>query len=210
MLELDDFAAALAWARRGISETTGWQVARLYDLAATILAEQSDDDGVFDLRLHQHERLPSASTYDHLKTAASSLGRWETECSAARLVLEQRSPSGYIDALLADNDVAEAWTAAVDNPDWQLDERQWERLAAARESDDPAASFSVYVQLADAALRDANKNAYRTGVKHLKAARRAAGQAGLDVAFTQHVAILRDQHRRRPTLIAMLDKAKLP
>jgi hypothetical protein len=210
MLELDDPDAALAWARRGIGETSGWQVAKLYDVAATIVAERGDKSGVFDLRLHEHERLPSASTYSLLKTAAESIGSWENERSAARLVLEQRSPSAYVDALLADNDTAEAWTAVVDNPDWQLDERQWERLATAREPDDPAASFDVFVQLAETALRDANKNAYRTGVKHLKAARRAAGQAGLDVAFTQHMATLRERHRRRPTLIAMLDKAKLP
>jgi hypothetical protein len=33
MVELGRPAGALAWARRGIAETTGWQVAKLYDLA---------------------------------------------------------------------------------------------------------------------------------------------------------------------------------
>jgi hypothetical protein len=124
--------------------------------------------------------------------------------------LEQRAPSGCIDALLADDDSAEAWAAAVANPGWQLDDRQWERLAAAREPDDPAAAFEVYLRLAATALQDANKNAYRTAVRYLQAGRRAAGHAALDQAFSEHMATLRDQHRRRPTLIAMLDKAKLP
>jgi hypothetical protein len=210
MVEIGDADAALAWARRGIAENTGWQVARLYDLAATILTERGDDDGVFDLRLHHHERMPSSSTYGALKAAAGAVGRWQTERSAARAVLEARSPSGYVDALLADDDTADAWAAAITNPGWELDDRQWERLAAAREPDEPAAALDVYLRLADLALRDANKNAYRTGVKHLRAARRAAGRAGAGDTFDRHMAALREQHRRRPTLIAMLDKAKLP
>ena len=154
--------------------------------------------------------IPSASTYSLLKTAAGQRGVWDAERPAARRVLEQRAPSGCIDALLADDDSAEAWAAAVANPGWQLDDRQWERLAAAREPDDPAAAFEVYLRLAATALQDATKNAYRTAVRYLQAGRRAAGHAALDQAFSEHMATLRDQHRRRPTLIAMLDKAKLP
>ena len=94
MLELDDPDAALAWARRGIGETSGWQVAKLYDIAATIVAERGDNSGVFDLRLHQHERLPSASTYSLLKTAAEydwKLGERTVGGSArARAALTER------------------------------------------------------------------------------------------------------------------------
>ena len=152
-------------------ETSGWQVAKLYDLAAGLLADRADAEGVFELRLHQHERMPSSTTYRQLRTAAEQLGRWDTERAAARSVLEQRSPSGFVDALLDDGDTATAWAAADANPEWHLDARQWERLADARQPDHPADALDVYLQLADAALVEANKNAYRTGVKHLKAAR---------------------------------------
>ena len=77
MLELDDPDAALDWARRGIAETSGWQVAKLYDLAAGLLADRADAEGVFELRLHQHERMPSSTTYRQLQTAAEQLGRWD-------------------------------------------------------------------------------------------------------------------------------------
>lgn len=70
MLELDDSDAALSWVHRGIAETRGWQVAKLYDLAASVLTERGDDPGVFELRLHHHERMPSSCTYNQLKTAA--------------------------------------------------------------------------------------------------------------------------------------------
>jgi uncharacterized Zn finger protein len=210
MLELDDPDAALAWARRGIVETSGWHVAKLYDLAAGLLADRADAEGVFELRLHQHERMPSSTTYRQLRTAAEQLDRWDTERAAARAVLEQRSPPGFVDALLDDGDTATAWAAADGNPEWHLDVRQWERLADARRPGHPADALDVYLQLADAALVEANKNAYRTGVKHLKAARSAAAEAGVATDFDARMAVLREQHGRRPTLIAMLDKAKLP
>lgn len=210
MLELDDPDAALEWARRGIVETSGWQVAKLYDLAAGLLGDRADAEGVFELRLHQHERMPSSTTYRQLRGAAEQLGRWDTERAAARSVLEQRSPAGFVDALLDDGDTATAWAAADGNPEWHLDVRQWERLADARRPGHPADALAVYLQLADAALVEANKNAYRTGVKHLKAARSAAAEAGVAADFDARMAVLREQHRRRPTLMAMLDKAKLP
>lgn len=67
----------------------------------------------------------------------------------------------------------------------------------------------MYLRLADTVLVDANKGAYRDAVRHLKAARRAATAAGLVPDFDEKLASLREQHRRRPTLIAMLDKAGL-
>jgi hypothetical protein len=44
----------------------------------------------------------------------------------------------------------------------------------------------------------------------LKRARRAAGAAEQDRWFSEQLVNLRERHRRRPALIQMLDKAKLP
>jgi len=44
----------------------------------------------------------------------------------------------------------------------------------------------------------------------LKRARAAAQAADMHDDFAEHLARLRNQHRRRPTLIAILDKAGLP
>lgn len=44
MIELGRPGDALAWARRGIAETSGWQVANLYDLAAGLVADTGDAD----------------------------------------------------------------------------------------------------------------------------------------------------------------------
>jgi hypothetical protein len=206
MVELERPEAALAWARRGIAETSGWQVAKLYDLAANLLTERNDSGAVLALRREQHQRIPSSSTYALLQAAAVAQGAWDAERDGARGVLASRDPRGLVDALLADGDTDEAWRAATTG-DWDPGPQHWKRLGEARERTDPADALSVYLRLTDTVLVDANKGAYRDAVRHLKAARRAATAAGLQVDFEEKLAGLREKHRRRPTLITMLDKA---
>ncbi|MGK2887602.1 MAG: hypothetical protein ACSLE8_22970, partial [Rhodococcus sp. (in: high G+C Gram-positive bacteria)] len=111
--------------------------------------------------------------------------------------------------LLADGDSDEAWQVATSDPEWDPGEHRWARLAEAREPTDPAAAMSVYLRLVESTLTTADKRAYRTATADLKRARRAAGVADLSEEFDDYVAALREHHRRRPTLIAMLDKAGL-
>jgi uncharacterized Zn finger protein len=54
-----------------------------------------------------------------------------------------------------------------------------------------------------------DRRAYSAAVPIIKRARDAATAADDLHAFNQHLAKLREQNRRRPTLIAMLDKADL-
>ena len=58
-------------------------------------------------------------------------------------------------------------------------------------------------------LERADRRAYAAAVRILKRARAAAQAAGALTEFTDHVARLREQHRRRPALISMLDKANI-
>lgn len=208
MVELDRADDALVWARRGIAETNGWQLAKLYDLTAGLLTARGDNNEVLELRREQHARLPSASTYALLKTAAGNSGVWDGGRDNARRVLGSRDPGGLLDALLADGDIDDAWQLATTS-EWSPDLRHWLRLAEQRESTDPAASMGVYLRLTDAALIETGKSAYRDAVRRLTAARRAATAAGQSDQFEAQLAALRDQHRRRPTFIAMLDKARL-
>lgn len=50
MEELGRDDDVLAWATRGIAETTGWQVAQLYDLAAGVYARRGEDGELLALR----------------------------------------------------------------------------------------------------------------------------------------------------------------
>jgi uncharacterized Zn finger protein len=63
--------------------------------------------------------------------------------------------------------------------------------------------------LIDSALETADRRAYAAAVRLLKRARHEAAAAGEVDAFQARLAALRERHRRRPSLIAMLNKANL-
>lgn len=208
MVELGEPDEAIAWARRGIAETSGSQVAKLYDLTAELLSDSGEEAEVVAVRRHHHERTPSATTYARLRSASAAVGGWETEVANARRVLAERDPAGYIDALLADGEPDAAWAAGVSGAH-ELRPTQWFRLAEAREPSAPADAMAVYLRLADDALVQADKRSYRDAVQLLKAARRSAAAADRTDEFTDHLVDVRERNRRRPTFMTMLDKAGL-
>jgi hypothetical protein len=208
MLELDVPDDALGWALDGIERTSGWQVAKLYDLAADLLADRGDVTGVLRLRREQHERMPSATTYGLLRSAAETTGEWAAMRAEARAVLGARDPGGLVDVLLDDGEPDAAWTRATREPlGWEVGEHRWKRLAEARAVTHPADAMAVWFRLVDEVLTTADKRAYQSAVRYLKAAKKAATAADAMVEFEVRVAGLRETHRRRPSLITLLDKA---
>ena len=208
MFELGRDDDALAWSQRGIESTTGWQVAQLYNIAAGVLVGRADTGAVLELRRDQHRRMPSTSSYALLRAAAPGED-WPAEQAVAREVLAARDRGALVDVLLADGDTDEAWQVATSDPEWDPGEHRWARLAEAREPTDPAAAMGVYLRLVESTLTKTDKRAYRTATNDLKRARRAAGAADLSEEFDDYLTALREHHRRRPTLISMLDKAGL-
>jgi len=208
MLELDVPDDALRWALDGIERTSGWQVSKLYDLAADLLADRGDVIGVLGLRRVQHQRMPSATTYGLLRSAAETTGEWAAMRAEARAVLGARDPGGLVDVLLDEGEPDAAWTLATTQPvGWEVGEHRWKRLAEARAVTHPADAMAVWFCLVDEVLTTADKRAYQSAVRYLKAAKKAATAAGAMVELEMRVAGLRETHRRRPSLITMLDKA---
>jgi hypothetical protein len=210
MEELGRDDDVLVWATRGIAQTGGWQVAQLYDLAAGVWARRDDDRELLRLRREQHDRMPSSSTYSLLRKAAEACGTWDTERPRARSILSEHDLGGLVDVLLADSEPDAAWQVTLDNPEWDPGEHQWMRLAEARDPSVPGDAFEVYLRLADLELEDTGRPAYVRATAILKKAARAAKAANRQDEFAEHVATLRDCHRRRPTFISVLDKARLP
>ena len=209
MLELGLDDDALAWTARGIATTSGWQVAKLYDIACAIHAGRGEWRVVVDLRRQQHQTMPSSVTYTGLRSAAEQTGTWHLEQADARRVLADRDRGEFIDALLDDGDADDAWHAATASPSWDPGERRRLRLAQAREAVAPAEAAGAYLAIVDKVLERADRRAYNEAIRHLKAARRASTAGGIAPFFDAHIARLREVHRRRPTLIALLDKAGL-
>ena len=206
MEELGRDEDVVAWARRGIAETTGWQVARLYDLASEAYARKDATDEIIALRRDEHRRMPSPSTYELLRDATEACGSWGSERELARAALD---PAGLVDVLLADGEPGAAWDVAVGTPEWEPRGQQWALLAEAREASHPADALAVYLSLAGGELGHADRGAYTRAASLLKRARRAAENADEQVAFSAHMADLRERHRRRPALIQILDRAGL-
>jgi hypothetical protein len=210
MAELGREDNVLSFARRGIAETNGWQVDKLYDLACGVHERAGAPVEALALRRQQHERTPTASTYSTLRRAAEALGAWGMERDAARRVLRERDRASYVDALLQEGDAETAWTVATEDPTWDPGGDRRARLAEAREPTRPDQALSLYMLVAEEELLQTGRRAYTRAIAMLKRARRAASAAEQEREFSNQLVNLREQHRRRPTLIAMLDKAELP
>jgi hypothetical protein len=203
-LELDD--EALAWATRGIAESSGWQTEKLYDLACDVHARRNEPLEVLALRRAQHERMPSSSTDRALRTAADALDAWPVERDAARAALGGRE---LVVALLGDGEPDLAWSTATSAPEREINADLWLRLAESREPEHPAEALGVYQRIAGEVFERADRRAYRSAARILQRARIAAEAAGEPDAFGEYLARLREQHRRRPSLIEILDTANL-
>jgi hypothetical protein len=209
MVELGRDEEAITWARRGIEQTTGWQTDQLYDLACAAHGRRGERAEALALRRAQHERTPTSSSYRQLRAAAEAIHAWTVESDAARRVLRERNRAGLVDALLDDGEDELAWQAASAPLGLELGEHAWQRLAEARQKTHPAQALPVYWRLIDSTLETADRRAYAAAVRLLKRARDAATAGGEVDAFEARLVGLRERHRRRPSLIAMLDKAKL-
>jgi uncharacterized Zn finger protein len=204
-LGLDD--DALTWAKRGIAQTSGWQIAKLYDLACEV--QRGEPLEVLALRRAQHERMPSSSTYRVLRASAEAVDAWPLERDAARATLQRADTRAFVDALLSDDELELAWSAALAAPQDTLGSDLWLRLAERRERDRPTDALAVYQRIADEVLEQADRRAYRSAARILQRARAAAQAAGELDAFAEYVTGLRERYRRRPTLIAIFGKADL-
>jgi hypothetical protein len=116
MAELGRDDEVLLWAVRGIAETAGRQVEKLYDLACAVHERRSTPQEVLRLRREQHERMASSGTYSRLRRAATAVDAWDFERSAARSALRARDLGGLVDALLDEGDVEGAWNLAHEDP----------------------------------------------------------------------------------------------
>jgi uncharacterized Zn finger protein len=83
------------------------------------------------------------------------------------------------------------------------------RLAEAREAQRPDQALPWYMLVVDELLIETGRRSYARAIPVLKHARRAADAAGQSKWFAARIADLREHHRRRPTFLAMLDKASL-
>lgn len=126
-------------------------------------------------------------------------------------MLGAQDRGGLVDVLLDDGEPDAAWALATAEPACEVGEhrwkRRWKRLAEARASSHPGDAMEVWFRLVHEVLVTADKRVYQAAVRYLRAAKKAAVAAEAMSEFEVRVAGLRETHRRRPSLIARLDKA---
>ena len=88
----------------------------------------------------------------------------------------------------------------------------WTNLAKAYMPFDPIAAIDVQLRLVAETLTEANTRRYRPAARELATIRKTAVASGAEAiaVVDDAIAELRDRYRRRPSLIAALDRAHLP
>jgi uncharacterized Zn finger protein len=208
MAELGRDHEVLRWCRKTIERTSGWQTAQLYDLACEVHTRREEPLEVLALRRAQHARASTSSTYSQLRSAADALDAWPLERDVALEALRVRDIGPLVDALFAEGDTELAWLTATTAAEAELglDAGSGSPRCAATH---PADALPIYWHAVEDALKTADRRNYAQAVRLLTRAKTAAAAAGQGDDFQAGRAALREQHRRRPTLIAMLNKAKL-
>jgi len=97
---------------------------------------------------------------------------------------------------------------------WALGEehgagQSWPVLAAAVEDTHPDRAADLYEAELAAVLGPADRRSYKQAARHLQRIRDLRRSAGQDQAFTELVSHVREQHRRRPAFLTILDRAGL-
>ncbi len=202
---------ALAWLERGVRESGTRADPRLRDH----LVEAYLRDGQLDDALALAERVfaehPTANTYDVLRLAHSAADGWPERrpgaLDALRAGPHVRHGLGQDEAIhaqLAEDDLDGAWADAVAGG---CRDDTWLELARRVGATRPDDAVGVYRRLVSGALEDTSN--YKRAVKLLVEWRDVLATAGRVDELQTDLARIREENKRRPKLLSMIDKAKL-
>lgn len=209
MREIGRDDLALEHARAGLAAGVQFDRPKLTRIADAILVDQGDAEGLLELRRDDHLAHPTRSSFAALRDAASALACWKTERPPAIIALGRSNPGELVVVLLAEGRVDEAWGTYEANATARMTEKDVLALIEARAVDHPSDAMDAYVRLADGHLANTGREHYDRAVRMLKRAVAPARRADREVDLRKHVRALRRTHKRRPTLIALLDRARL-
>lgn len=186
---------AIHWAERGVASTRDLSLTEL--LVRSYVDGQRGDDAV-ELRKTALRAAPTRHCYALLRDTATEVKVWSGLRSWALDVLAAE-PVELVGALLDDEEVAEAWQAAVKYDCVGVE------VARSRGTTHPAEVLPAYRALVTAALARNGREAYREAGILLREYAETAARCGESAA--EFVASLKAEHARRPALLDELRKA---
>ena len=160
------------------------------------------------LRLERHEQVATGSSFHKLRDLTEALGEWEEHRVHAEHLLQASRPDAYLAYLLEVDRDEDAWRfwETLEEPAVELGEKMLERRARTNPSD----VLAGYEALIEETLVPTQKHAYYTAADLMKQLQRAALAAGEEERLNSFVARTLQQNRRRPTCIAIFERAGFP
>ncbi|MGC2997548.1 SWIM zinc finger family protein [Streptomyces sp. G35A] len=207
---------ALTWAEHGIRDCAAetYIDGRLVDYVCARYSEAGRLADVVGVRRDRFRVERSLAAYRQLRSAAQTAQCWEAERVAALAALGEDARRAHggryggpvlIDALLDDGDVDTAWREAAG----LADDRQWEHLADLSRETRPAEALGVYLRLVERLKEPTGDRAYEHLARLLLSARDCHRALGTQEAFTDYLAGLRAELKRRRKLMSILDRCGL-
>lgn len=209
---------AMAWLDRAIDagrieatihgQRSGYYWVALDD-AVNMLAENGREEEALGLAWSLFTKSPSVHTLNGLKRTEKRLGTPESMVDLAWMWIDSQTwETGdvAIEIALAQRDVEKAWEAA---DRWGAG-RNARRLADLDPQPRPAAALAIYRELLKDALVPTGRKEASIVVSMLKKMRKLAKQSGELTELDNDIKAMRVIYHRRPTLIAALDKARMP
>jgi uncharacterized Zn finger protein len=192
---------ALAWAERGLAAFPERHDDRLSDFVAEAYLRAGRRDEAMAVAWDDFVARPALDRFVRLRSWAGGAADWPEWRERALDRLRGR-PSELVRVLLAEDELEAAWAAAGGAG---CSEELWLRLAARREADHPEDALAVYRRAVQAAVARTDRQGYEEAVALLRRMRPLAQRLGAEDAFGREVAALREGHRRKRTLVALLD-----
>jgi hypothetical protein len=209
MREIGRDDLALEHARAGLATGVQFDQPKLTQIADAILVSQGDDKGLLELRRAAHMAHPTRSSFAGLRDAASALGSWKAERPTAIVALGRSNPGELVVVLLDEGRIDEAWAAYEANASARMLDKDLLALIEVRSVEHPGDAMDAYLRLADGHLASTGREHYERAVRLLKKADAPARRAAREADLREHVRTLRETHKRRPTFIALLNRAGL-
>lgn len=205
---------ALSWLERGVAAfpPAGDDVRLRTRLTAAYVRDGQDADAVALVEKAFADK-PGPDTYEELR-AVVPVERWAERRVSALEQIRSASPQGLygasadrvVLAQLREGDLDGAWADAWKRGcTWPT----WLELADASREHDPDAAVHVYVGAAENELEHPGAPAYERAVDRLCHARETLAAVGRGDELDPTIERIREEHRRRPRLLAMLDEAGL-
>jgi uncharacterized Zn finger protein len=181
------------------------------EVAATYVQLGRADDALAVLR-GEFERRPGRTTYWKLLDLAADAGRWDEERAWALGVATVPAKRAYgdgsvlVDLALASGDLEAAWAAARSYGAGSA----WRALADASAETRPVEAAALYRAQVERLVVVTDTKRYREIAELLAAMHELSVRGGAEDESGAYLAALRETYRRRTSMMAELDRQKLP